>query len=551
MARLIDSDPSVSGATAHAAAVATPVDVDDDSITIEDDGTDSVERVPSDPPRDPRSRRNRIVAIGLALVVLTSGVTWWVGRQIESPAEVAARTSAPAASLITVPVHRQVLRSEIITRGTVRYGSPQPVTLPKSTLKTGSSIVTIAPTKGASLQQGDVALTVSGRPVFVLLGAQPAYRDLGIGDQGADVRQLEDALAGLGFDPGPRDGMYDARMATATAAWYRNAGWTPFGPTIDQQQALRSIKGDLFSSQSDRINAEQALATARSDQANANADVATKRAALDAAVGAASVAHLELDEASAANTPPPEAEIARLRAAANDADEAVMVARSDVDAANATATQSARAVDAAQRLVNLAQSRSSTLGGEVGDLASKTGIQVPADEVLFFPTLPVRVDDVSAALGEEISGPVMTVGSSALSVDGALTAQDAKFIRTGAAARIEASDLGVKLSGIVTVVADQPGTQGVDPQRYFLQVAANDAPATLVGSSVVLTITVGATDGQGIDRAGRGPLGRGRRHLAHRGPIAIGPHPLGDREARARREGTRRGDPGPRPARHR
>jgi len=88
----------------------------------------------------------------------------------------------------------------------VRYGSPQTVTLPTSTLKPGSSIVTIAPVKGAALNEGSVALTVSGRPVFVLQGAQPAYRDLGPGAVGDDVRQLQESLARLGFDPGHDSG---------------------------------------------------------------------------------------------------------------------------------------------------------------------------------------------------------------------------------------------------------------------------------------------------------------------------------------------------------
>ena len=459
----------------------------------------------SDPGRSPSSappgryvRRNRMLAIGLVVVVFASGISWWAGRQISSPAEVAARTAAPAASIISVPVENRVLTSEVITRGTVRYGSPQAVTLPKSALKPGSSIVTSAPTKGVALTQGDVAMTVSGRPVFILQGAQPSYRDLGRGDEGLDVAQLEDSLAALGFDPGTRDGRYDGRTASAVAAWYQAAGWEAFGPTTDQQQALRAAKGDLFTAQSDRLAAEQALTTGRAEQVAAAADVVGKQTAVNNAITTVGVASLQLAEASAASPPPGAAELAALEAAVSEAKGAVVNAQADLNAAHATAREKADVVAVLERLVSLSRGRSDTIGGEVGELTNKADIQVPADEVLFFPAVPLRIDDVTVKEGDEPTGPVMTVSSSTLSVDGALTAQDAKLVRAGADVKIAAADLGVQAAGTVTTVADQPGTQGADAQRYYLQVTPADAPATMVGASVVLTITVGATDGKAL-----------------------------------------------------
>jgi hypothetical protein len=57
--------------------------------------------------------------------------------------------------------------------GTVRYGAPQPAVLGTSRVKQGSDIVTRSPRRRASLDAGDVALAVDGRPVFVLPGAVP------------------------------------------------------------------------------------------------------------------------------------------------------------------------------------------------------------------------------------------------------------------------------------------------------------------------------------------------------------------------------------------
>ena len=144
-------------------------------------------------------------------------------KHIRSPAEVAARTAPPPLSLITAPVERRTLASDVVTRGTVRFGTPQTVTLPTSALKPGSRVVTVPPVKGATLAEGDVAMVVSGRPVLVLEGAQPAYRDSVPGTVGDDVRQLEEALARLGFDPG---------RSTACSTSARSTPW-PLGRRLE------------------------------------------------------------------------------------------------------------------------------------------------------------------------------------------------------------------------------------------------------------------------------------------------------------------------------
>jgi peptidoglycan hydrolase-like protein with peptidoglycan-binding domain len=107
----------------------------------------------------------------------------------------------------------RTLAAKVIVRGTVRFGAPQAVVLASSQLKTGgtaSDIVTRAPRARTELGAGEVAMTVDGRPVFVLPGAIPMHRDLRPGDTGPDVRQLERALQRLGVSPGPVDGRYDA-----------------------------------------------------------------------------------------------------------------------------------------------------------------------------------------------------------------------------------------------------------------------------------------------------------------------------------------------------
>ena len=130
---------------------------------------------------------------------------------------------------------------------------------------------------------------------------------------------------------------------------------------------------------------------------------------------------------------------------------------------------------------------------EAARLAGTIGIQVPANEVLFFPTLPLRVDSVRVRRGDTAAGNVMTVSNSRLAIDSSLSLNDAKLVRPGARVTIEEPDLGVRATGAVTQVADRPGTHKVDPARVYLEVAPGTAPAQLVGASVKLTIAVKST----------------------------------------------------------
>lgn len=492
-------------------------------------------------------RRNKALGIGLAAVVASSAVSWVGASRIRSPAEIAARTAPPTPSLISVPVEKRVLSSDVVVRGTVRYGAPQEVSLPVSALKKGNGIVTTAAVKGRELSEGSVALSVSGRPVFVLQGPQPAYRDMGPGTTGEDVRQLEQSLARLGFNLGPPDGVYDGRTAAAVAAWYLAAGWSPLGPTEDQLQVLRAEQADSVAAQSELLAAQEALAgaqrdlalaqqraglapaapalsaaeaaaRARAEQERAAVEVGNRQRALDQAIEDERVAQARLEEARSREPPPSNEEYAALSREAREASKRVATAREELaaaqDAAAAAGTATADAaqaardakleaattqaeLDKAENAVDFARRRVALMSGRTRfSSAGKFGIQVPADEVLFFPGLPVRVDDVKLRPGDEALAAVMTVTNSRLVVEAALSPNDAKLVRQSAAVTIRAPDLGVGATGTVTHVATTPGTNGVDPQRFYMEVTPADIAVSLVGASVVQTITVESTQGE-------------------------------------------------------
>ncbi len=86
--------------------------------------------------------------------------------------------------------------------------------------------------EGTTIDQGDLLLAVDDEPVVMLVGVIPAYRLMEIGDEGADVLQLQMALAALGFGSGSDfsvDGTFSDTTATAVAAWQQSIGARPDG----------------------------------------------------------------------------------------------------------------------------------------------------------------------------------------------------------------------------------------------------------------------------------------------------------------------------------
>ena len=188
-------------------------------------------------------RRTALTVLGLAVV--SSVVGFVAGSRISSPAEVAAKAKPPEASLIFVPAEERVLSSDVVTRGTGRFGSPQKLAVVPSALKTNHGIIADQPSPGAQLTEGSVVASASGRPVFLLFGVRPASRDLGPGAFGDDVKQLEAAVARLGFNVGTVDGIYDGQTEQGVAAWYFANGYTGFVANADQIASARSRAGEV------------------------------------------------------------------------------------------------------------------------------------------------------------------------------------------------------------------------------------------------------------------------------------------------------------------
>ena len=513
---------------------------------------------------------NRLVVLAsvLATIAVAAGVAWFAGSRIESPADAAARTAPPAPSPILVPVEKRVLGANVVTRGTARFGLPQPVSLAPSALKPQSSVVTTLPARNVQMGEGAVLLTASGRPVFIFEGKVPAYRDLAPGASGEDVRQLELALKRLGLDPGPVDGVYDQQTGAAVAKWYTKKGWEPFGPTREQQAALRALERDWADAEKAQVAAMSALlsmgpavdsarATAEFNNRTVAVDITTKTAELqrleqslrsdakltvddekakaihgnsaadaDLAAQIAERAVIELDPRQpetariSANAKLEVARAAAYRArvggqlavqTAERASEAVQDKIQQAVAAKSAASlaeksvrlegeKTVRAALDAQKLAavdaKLSAERARQLAADLEAARRKVGVQVPVDELVFIPSLPVRVEEVKVLVGTAAVGTVLTVTDNQLAIDSSLSLESAPLVKPGMPAVIDEQALGVKATGKVQLVASTPGTRaGVDPLHVYMEIKVDATQVRLEGASVRVTIPIKSTQG--------------------------------------------------------
>jgi hypothetical protein len=173
---------------------------------------------------DPLRGRRRFlsgIAVGAAVVSCTGLVasTW-----IKSPRQLAAETQPPAPSLITAAVQREVLSNTLVIRGTVTTARTYDVT---ATAPYAKAVVTRMPVRiGERVVPGQVLTEIDGRPVILLQGALPAYRDLRMGDTGPDVAQLQSALQSLGLPDADTVGEFGTGTSDALYELYANAGYS-------------------------------------------------------------------------------------------------------------------------------------------------------------------------------------------------------------------------------------------------------------------------------------------------------------------------------------
>jgi hypothetical protein len=195
-------------------------------------------------PDGPRRRGRVLVVLALAAMAALAVVLVTLTGGNESGGRRQAGGGANA-----VPVTRQTLIQRETVDGTLGYagtstlanrlasdsggsdpnasgGDPSAETPRAGDAPTGdggtasSGTLTALAGSGSVVTRGGVLFRIDTKPIVLMYGSMPAYRDLKVGvTDGEDVLQLEENLALLGFDPGLVDDTFTTITAAAVSDW--------------------------------------------------------------------------------------------------------------------------------------------------------------------------------------------------------------------------------------------------------------------------------------------------------------------------------------------
>jgi peptidoglycan hydrolase-like protein with peptidoglycan-binding domain len=163
-------------------------------------------------------KRRRIVALAGLGVAVAAAVAIVLASRSGEPA------AAPAADDVATYTiaRRDLVASETVT-GTLGFESSK-----TSVVSRLPGAITELPDSGSVIPIGAVLYRVAGDPVVLMRGGLASYRDLeeGVSD-GGDVRQLEQNLRALGFDPYRQmrvDDHFDFATRAIVERWQRRIG---------------------------------------------------------------------------------------------------------------------------------------------------------------------------------------------------------------------------------------------------------------------------------------------------------------------------------------
>jgi Putative peptidoglycan binding domain len=147
--------------------------------------------------REPSLRGARVrgrIASAAALAIAVAVVVVLVLRSQRSPS--APGATAGSTGLGVTTVQRRNLIASDTESGTLGYASPQTV------YNRLSGTITWLPSVGRVIKAGQPLYRVGDKPVILMYGSTPVYRDLDPHDSdGPDIAQLNRNLVKLGFDP--------------------------------------------------------------------------------------------------------------------------------------------------------------------------------------------------------------------------------------------------------------------------------------------------------------------------------------------------------------
>jgi peptidoglycan hydrolase-like protein with peptidoglycan-binding domain len=225
-------------------------------------------------------KRRTALAAGVVAVTAGGFGGWrWLDR---SDAATPANAGVAAA---TATVTRTDLSAREQVPGTVGYVRDWRLAHPGP-----PGVLTAVAAPATVVRRGQRLYEVDGRPVLLLYGARPVWREFRLGmTAGADVRQLEQNLAALGYAGFTVDGRFTAATSAAVRRWQRRirqpeTGRLALGTVVFAPDALRVVEalapvgtriggGPVLRATSTRRAVNIALPTDRQGQVRAGARV--------------------------------------------------------------------------------------------------------------------------------------------------------------------------------------------------------------------------------------------------------------------------------------
>ncbi|MCS6568807.1 peptidoglycan-binding protein [Curtobacterium flaccumfaciens pv. flaccumfaciens] len=166
-----------------------------------------------------RVRRRVIVSVCLVAAVAAGAGTWALDTVPSGPGASAGSGShgGTASTGATAAVTRGDLTDSKVFAGTLGYGAATGVP------GAAAGTITWLPRAGDVIERDGALYAVDERDVRSMYGTVPLWRDLERGLQGADVRQLNENLAALGYDVSVDD-RFGPRTERAVRQWQQDRG---------------------------------------------------------------------------------------------------------------------------------------------------------------------------------------------------------------------------------------------------------------------------------------------------------------------------------------
>jgi peptidoglycan hydrolase-like protein with peptidoglycan-binding domain len=182
------------------------------------------------------NRRFAVPVAGAAIAALAAGVGW---AALGGEEQAAAETTNGTTPRSTVQVERRDLVRRESLDGTLSFADERALTA------TGPGTLTRLPAEGRIVRRGEVLYEVDGRSVRLLYGTRPAWRSLSRqSSNGEDIRQLEQNLVALGYDPDGDievDNDFDWATEAAIKRWEDARGATKDG--VVEQNEIAFLPG--------------------------------------------------------------------------------------------------------------------------------------------------------------------------------------------------------------------------------------------------------------------------------------------------------------------